>query len=151
MSRVDIIVPCYNYAHYLRDCVRSALAQGGVDVRVLIIDDASPDDTPFVARQLVDEDARVEYRRHGRNLGHIETYNEGIEWAGGDYVLLLSADDMLVPGALARAARVMDGDPDVAFTYGPEVRTAEPRFDAVAEPAEYSWRVVSGGEFWTMC
>ena len=48
MSRVDVIVPCYNYGRFLRECVESVLSQP-VDVRVLIIDDASTDDTPQVA------------------------------------------------------------------------------------------------------
>ena len=43
MSSVDVVVPCYNYARYLETCVSSVLDQEGVDVRVLIIDDASSD------------------------------------------------------------------------------------------------------------
>ena len=42
----------------------------------------------------------MEFRRHPVNRGHIATYNEGLEWASGDYLLVLSADDMLTPGAL---------------------------------------------------
>ncbi len=48
MSFVDVIVPCYRYGHFLRECVESVLEQE-VNVRVLIIDDASPDDTAEVA------------------------------------------------------------------------------------------------------
>ncbi len=81
MIRVDVIIPCYNYARYLRGCVESVLQQVGVDVRVLIIDDCSPDDTPDVARLLTQNDNRVEYRRHAVNHRHIKTYNEGFEWA----------------------------------------------------------------------
>lgn len=118
MSTVDVIVPCYRYGRYLRECVRSALAQTGVDVRVLIIDDHSPDETPDVGLELVREDARVDYRRHSQNRGHIATYNEGIDWAQGDYLLLLSADDYLVPGALGRATTAMDSDPNIGFAFG---------------------------------
>ena len=88
MARVDVIVPCYNYGHFLEGCVESALRQEGVDVRVLIIDDASPDDTEVVGRRLAERDPRVTYRRHAVNQGHIATYNEGLlEWADGDYAL----------------------------------------------------------------
>ena len=52
MPSVDVIVPCYNYGRFLRECVESVLDQDGVDVRVLIIDDASADDTPDVGRAL---------------------------------------------------------------------------------------------------
>ena len=91
MSRVDVVVPCYKYGHFLRECVESVLSQEGVDVRVLIIDDCSPDQTPEVAAELVQEDKRVEYRRHKVNHGHVDTYNEGLDWAAvvpGSHLLL---------------------------------------------------------------
>ena len=150
MSSVSVFIPCYKYAHYLRGCVESALKQDGVDVRVLILDDCSPDDTPAVARQLMAEDSRVEYHRNASNRGHVETYNVGIQWCTGDYCLLLSADDMLTPGALARAARVMDAHPDVCLTYGAEIKTAEPRFDLAPQPECWDFRIVGGDAFWGM-
>jgi GT2 family glycosyltransferase len=118
MSSIDVIIPCYNYGRYLRECVQSVLAQQGVDVRVLIIDDASSDDTPAVATELVASDARVSYRRHEKNLRHIATYNEGIASVTGKYYLLLSADDYVLPGSLRRAVDLMDSDPEMAFCYG---------------------------------
>ncbi len=95
MGRIDVVVPCYNYARFLRPCVESVLSQQHVDIRMLIIDDASSDDTELLAHGLVAQDQRVQFRRHASNLGNIATYNEGIEWAAGDYFLLLSADDYL--------------------------------------------------------
>jgi len=118
MAKVDVVVPCYNYGRYLVDCVRSVLDQSIKDVRVLVIDDASSDDSLEVAKRLSALDWRVEVVTHGRNLGHIATYNEGIERADSDYFLLLSADDMLVPGALERAIEVLAKNPDVVLTYG---------------------------------
>ncbi|MEU4443457.1 glycosyltransferase [Actinosynnema sp. NPDC050801] len=115
---VDVVVPCYNYARFLRACVKSVLDQPGVDVRVLIIDDTSSDETPEVMAELV-RDPRVEGRRHEVNQGHIATYNEGLlEWAKADYTVLLSADDLLAPGALARAAEVFEANPNVGMVYG---------------------------------
>ena len=67
---------------------------------------------------MAQDDPRVSVIAHSRNCGHIETYNEGIAAASADYFLLLSADDMLVPGALQRAIEVMDANPDVVLTYG---------------------------------
>src|SRR5256885_7498232 len=107
MTQVDVVVPCYNYAGFLRQCVESVLSQEGVDVRVLIIDDCSKDATPEVGAALAAQDARVEFRRHAVNHGHIATYNEGLlDWAAGEFSLLLSADDVLIPGAFARATRL---------------------------------------------
>lgn len=122
MGIVSVIIPCYKYAHFLRNCVRSVLDQS-VDVRILIIDDASPDNTAEVAMELAAQDSRVEVKRHRTNLGHIATYNEGLlEWAMGDYSVLLSADDLLAPGSLLRATQVLDAHPEVGFVYGRAIK-----------------------------
>src|SRR3982751_726042 len=126
LSTVDAIIPCHNYGHLLEDAVRSVLAQEDVTVRVLILDDASTDKTPAVAAELA-RDLRVESRRHAINRGHIRTYNEGLEWVQADYVLLLSADDVLTPGSLARAVRVMQAHPDVVLTYGRDIAFSTPQ------------------------
>ncbi len=119
MRRFDVVVPCYNYAHYLPGCIDSLLSQEGVEVRVLIIDDASTDDSAVVAAGLAERDPRIEVRGHEANRGHIATYNEGLlGWADGDYTVLLSADDLVTPGAFARADRVMTDRPSVGLVYG---------------------------------
>jgi glycosyltransferase involved in cell wall biosynthesis len=120
MGSVSVVIPCYRYGHFLADCVRSVLdEQPGVDVRVLIIDDASPDDSAARARELAAADPRISVHVHEANRGHIATYNEGLlEWADGDYCVLLSADDRLTPGALVRATALLDANPSVGFAYG---------------------------------
>ncbi|HEY1345422.1 MAG TPA: glycosyltransferase [Streptosporangiaceae bacterium] len=120
MSSVSVIIPCYNYGHFLEEAVTSVLDdQEGVDLRVLIIDDASSDDSADVARKIAARDPRVEVTIHTANKGNIATYNEGLlEWADGDYCVLLSADDRLTPGALRRARDLLDAHPGVGFAYG---------------------------------
>jgi glycosyltransferase involved in cell wall biosynthesis len=118
MAKVDIVVPCYNYGRFLEACVGSVLDQSIVDVRVLIIDDASSDDSLSVANRMATAEPRVSVITHSRNQGHISTYNEGIAWASSDYFLLLSADDLLVQGAIERATRILDANPDVVLTHG---------------------------------
>jgi glycosyltransferase involved in cell wall biosynthesis len=120
MTSVSVVIPCYKYGQFLDDAVSSVLDdQLGVDVRVLIIDDASPDDSADVARKIATRDPRVEVVVHATNRGHIATYNEGLlEWANGDYSVLMSADDRLTPGALRRARDLLDAHPRVGFVYG---------------------------------
>jgi glycosyltransferase involved in cell wall biosynthesis len=125
MSSIDIVVPCYRYGRYLRECVESVLTQDGVTLRVLILDDASPDETPEVASALASRDPRVTYRRHDVNHGHISTFNEGLEWCRAEGMLLLSADDYLLPGALARAMRLMDANPAMTLCFGDALEMRE--------------------------
>ena len=121
MSSIDVVIPCYRYGRYLRECVESVLSQNIEQLRVLIIDDASPDETPEIATALVREDKRVTYVRHSVNVGHIHTYNEGLAWVSADYMLLLSADDYLLPGALTRAMKLMDDNPTMGLCFGEAV------------------------------
>jgi glycosyltransferase involved in cell wall biosynthesis len=149
MSRVDVVIPCYKYGCYLPGCVASVLDQTGVEVRTLVIDDCSPDNSAEVAAELARRDSRVEFRRHEVNKGHIATYNEGLlDWASGDYVLLLSADDLLTPGALRRAARVLDNHPEVVLTHGRQiVFDAEPPILKRTLPEEdFSCQIRTGPE-----
>lgn len=120
MTSVSVVIPCYNYGQFLEEAVTSALdEQPGVDVRVLIIDDASPDGSAEVALKLAARDPRIEAVVHPVNRGHLATYNEGLlDWADGDYSVMLSADDRLTPGALRRACDLMDAHPEVGFAYG---------------------------------
>jgi glycosyltransferase involved in cell wall biosynthesis len=121
---IDVIVPCYNYGRFLRSCIDSVLSQAGCEVRIVIIDDASTDDSVAIARSLAAEDNRIEVLTHEKNRGHIATYNEGIELLSADYMLLLSSDDMLAPGAFARAIALMEADQTVGFVYGTSLRFA---------------------------
>lgn len=119
MSAVDVVIPCFNYGHYLDACVRSVLSQTDVDVRVLVIDDCSTDGSGEVAETVAAADPRVELIRHEVNRGHIATYNEGLlGWAERDYVALVSADDLLAPGCLGRAVALMDADRRIGMVYG---------------------------------
>jgi hypothetical protein len=131
MSSVDVIVPCYRYGHFLRECVTSVLTQSVQSLRVLIIDDASPDNTAEIANDLAREDSRVTFLRHKSNKGHINTYNEGLDWTSADYALILSADDYLLPGALDRAAQLMDAHPQVGFTFGNFIELSD---DGIKKP-----------------
>src|SRR5829696_4653329 len=86
--RVSVVVPCYRYGQFLPGAVASALDQDGVDVEVIVVDDASGDGSADVARGLASRDSRVRVRAHATNAGHIATYNEGLALATGDYVVL---------------------------------------------------------------
>jgi glycosyltransferase involved in cell wall biosynthesis len=146
-SRVDVIVPCYNYGDVLEACVNSVLTQHDVDVRVLVMDDASTDTTEEVGSRLA-ADPRVEYRRHAVNRGHIATYNEALALVTGDFCMVLSADDLLTPGALRRATRVMVTHPAVGFTYGPDITFRHAPPTASAPSSEFcTHRIMGYAEF----
>ena len=143
---VSVIIPCYNYGRYLTQCVNSVLDQQGVRADVLIMDDASTDGSDQIVRQLSVQDARVRAICHTVNQGHIATYNEAITQVTGDYVVLLSADDLLTPGCLARATAVMEEYPSVGLTYGFPVDFTDDDLPAARTTAK-SWIIWPGHDW----
>lgn len=144
--RVSVVVPVHNYGHFLPACVDSVLAQQQVDIDVLIIDDASTDDSLAVARQLATSDTRVRVDANERNRGMAATINEGLWAVEGEYVVKMDADDILTPGALGRATALLEAYPSVGFTYGFPVAF----WASVPPPARTkvrSWTVWSGHDW----
>jgi glycosyltransferase involved in cell wall biosynthesis len=143
--RVSVVVPCYNYGHFLPEAVASALDQRDVDVDVLIVDDCSTDDSATVAQRLAAADPRVDVLLHETNRGHIQTYNDGLAKVTGDYVVLLSADDMLTKDSLTRAVALMDCHPNVGLVYGWAQSFADQPPQHVARTR--NWSVWAGHEW----
>lgn len=120
---VSVVIPCYNYGKYLPQCVRSVTTdQPGIALEVIIVDDASTDDSAEIADGLQAADPRIRVIRHEKNKGHIDTYNDGLWAANGEYILLLSADDLATPGALTRAAALLQAEESVGMVYGNALR-----------------------------
>ncbi|TCN31290.1 glycosyltransferase family 2 protein [Sinorhizobium americanum] len=149
MASVDIVIPCYQHGHFLRDCVDSVLGQQVSNLRVLIIDNASTDSSPQVARELAARHNCVETVLRARNLGHHASFNEGVDWAKADYFMVLCSDDLLAPGSLARMVSAMEQHPQTSFAYGADVHWHEgepfPALSDACSPA--SWRVLDGTDF----
>lgn len=142
---VTVVIPCYNYGRYLPAAVDSVLGQRGVSTEIIIVDDASSDGSATVAEELASRNPNITVVRHETNAGHIATYNDGLARASGDYVVLLSADDLLAPGALARATALMEAHPNVGLVYGfaPEFTEVPPAPSSRRE----SWSLWSGSEW----
>jgi glycosyltransferase involved in cell wall biosynthesis len=90
----SVIIPCYNYGHYLRDAIDSALAQAECKSEIIVVDDASTDDTATIAESY---GKHVRYYRNETNLGAGGAWGRGLELAAGEFVVKLDADDELLP------------------------------------------------------
>ncbi|MGX1793222.1 glycosyltransferase family 2 protein [Microbacterium sp. NPDC055312] len=117
-ATVSVVIPCFNYARYLPFAIESVLTQEGVDVDVIVVDDASTDDSRAVAHRFAVTDARVRVIENSLNRGAVATFNRGLEAVTGEFVVRLDADDMLTPGSLQRAVALMQRVPSVGLVYG---------------------------------
>jgi hypothetical protein len=146
--KVSFVVPCYKLAHLLPECLASILSQTYTDFEVLILDDQSPDDTEGVARACLDP--RVRYIRNGENLGNLRNYNKGISLCRGEYIWLISADDVLRrPYVLERYVHSLDGNPSIGYAFCPAVRLIDGKEDGVLPFSLYARgdRIVPGLRF----
>src|SRR5438477_11093871 len=115
---VSVVVPCYNYATFLPEALASALSQEGVQVEVIVVDDASTDDSAEVAEKFAADDGRVRVIRLEKNGRQVAAVNLALSKASGEFVVRLDADHLLTPGSLARSTALLRAFPDVGLVYG---------------------------------
>jgi glycosyltransferase involved in cell wall biosynthesis len=116
--RVSILIPTYNRAHYLPQAIESALRQDYANLEVLLLDNASTDDTPGVAARYLG-DPRFRHIRNETNLGMVGNWRRGLyDHAGGEWFLLLSDDDYLIDDRyIGKAVGILGADPEVVMVY----------------------------------
>jgi len=114
---VSIIVPCYNYAHFLGEALDSVLAQTYPHWECIIINDGSPDNTEEVAMEYCKKDSRIKYF-YKENGGHSSARNFGIKTSVGKYILPLDADDRISNIYLEKAIEILESETDVKLVTG---------------------------------
>lgn len=114
MPTVSIVIPTRNRATLLVGAIRSALSAGS-DVEVIVIDDASTDETAKLCASF----PQIIYSRLARNQGLSAARNAGIEIASTEYVAFLDDDDLRIAGKLDAQVQALNDDPAAAFCYGP--------------------------------
>jgi glycosyltransferase involved in cell wall biosynthesis len=115
--QVSFAVLNYNNGRFLRDCLDSILRQnGGHDFEIILVDDASTDNSHEIALSYTDP--RIRYIRHARNQGHIATVNDAVGQASGDYIARVDSDDRYRPDFLNEVLPVFAHHPEVGLVYG---------------------------------
>lgn len=109
MIKFSVIVPVYNCARYLMECVNSVLTQTLPDFELLLVDDGSTDGSADLCDRFASEDTRVRVF-HKPNGGAASARNVGLENASGEYVLFIDGDDTVEPDLLEQFSLSMDGN-----------------------------------------
>lgn len=133
---ISVVVPCYNYGRYLQDCINSLIGgdtclgpmegQTFQSFEIIIVDDASTDETREIGKALADPWKAIKYIRHRRNRGTPSALNTGVEAARGQYITIVSADDMVESWHLETLYRVCEAYPQrVAYGHLMQVKAGE--------------------------
>jgi glycosyltransferase involved in cell wall biosynthesis len=112
--KISVLIPTYHRGQLLAATLHSALTQTWSELEIIVIDDASTDDTYAVACSV--QDARLRVVRHMQNLGVSAALNTGIQAAQGDLIAILEHDDIWLPEKLARQIPLFD-NPEVGLVY----------------------------------
>lgn len=117
MLRVSVVMPCYNHARFLKASVRSILDQTVHDLELIVVDDASTDDSVKVIHELAAEDSRLKVIVHSENLGASRSRNDGLRLAQGEFVAFCDADDLWKPEKIERQINLLSagGGYDISY------------------------------------
>jgi len=135
MPKVSICIPTHNSARYLPQAIESVLKQEFIDYELVILDNASTDNTPALCSGYTD--SRVRYLRFEELTNQAGNFNRCLKEARGQYLMLLHADDFLLPGFLADRVSRLDNDPNTGFVFG-AVRIVDAEGEAVSTKSQWN-------------
>lgn len=110
---ISIIVPVYNSVNVLSECVSTLEALASSDSEIIVVDDASTDETSSITKR-----AAVRLVRLGKNSGPAAARNYGACHARGDVLFFVDADVVLAPDAINRVRQLFEAEPDLAAVFG---------------------------------
>jgi glycosyltransferase involved in cell wall biosynthesis len=113
---VTVCIPTYNASRFLGQAIDSVLSQDWTDLELLVVDDASEDDTPAICGRY--NDPRFRYVRFAANAGQAGNFNRCLELAAGEFLAILHADDYWLPGFLTHRVGWLRLHPEVSFVFG---------------------------------
>ncbi|OBK44996.1 glycosyltransferase family 2 protein [Mycobacterium kubicae] len=116
LPRVSVCVPMYNNSATIERCLRSILAQDGVEFEILVVDDDSSDDCATIASEMLRSQDRLVHNRP--RMGLNENHNKCLQLARGDLIQFVHGDDWLLPKALRSLVSCFD-DPAVGLAFAP--------------------------------
>lgn len=113
MAKVSLIIPTFSRPHFLPRCVESA-HKAGSSVEVIVVDDASSDETASVCQTLRD----IKYVRLDSNRGVAGARNEGVGASTGEYIGFLDDDDLRLPNSIDAQVNLLEAHPSAGMVYG---------------------------------
>lgn len=111
---ISVVMSVYNDAAYLQRAVDGILSQGGVDLEFIIVDDGSSDESPRILSEYAARDHRVRVIRQ-ENAGLTRALITGCNAASGEFIARQDADDVSLPGRLAKQVQLLRSDSRLVF------------------------------------
>ena len=152
MPKVSVVLPTYNNAQYLYKAIDSVFTQSFTDFEIIVIDDASTDNTADILSAFKDNRLRV--ITNPNNLGVASSLNKGLKLAKGKYIARMDGDDISLANRFALQVAFLDSHPDVGVVGGQRHYIDENSkvYPCPIQVATFHsmivWRVFLGASFW---
>jgi glycosyltransferase involved in cell wall biosynthesis len=114
---ISICIPTYNGSKWIHDAIHSCLGQTYPHFELLVVDDASSDDTLQRVRAV--QDRRIRAVTNPRNLGLVDNWNRCVSLARGSYIKFLFQDDLLYPDCLLKMLQLFQTHPSIGLVFAP--------------------------------
>ena len=108
LRKVTVICLCYNQGRFVDEAIKSVLQQTYPEVELLLVDDASTDDSVSVIMRYVREYPQIKFFPLTENSGNCKAFNHALYHATGDYIIDLAADDILLPERVAKGVEALE-------------------------------------------
>jgi glycosyltransferase involved in cell wall biosynthesis len=114
---VDIVVPVYNGAQHLRECLESILGQTYESWRAVVVNNCSTDDTGRIADEYAQRDCRFRVVHCTEFLGQTANYNRAVAQSSNlaEYVKVLEADNWITEDSISKMVEVAEKDKDIGI------------------------------------
>lgn len=112
--KVSILIPAFNYAHYLSEAIDSVLSQTFSNFELIVVDNCSTDNTEEIVNSYAQNDTRIKFIRNQENIGMYRNYNQALLLARGDYIKFLNADDKFEPTLLEKFVNILENDTTIS-------------------------------------
>ena len=114
--KVSIIMPSYNYALYIKKAIESVLSQTYKNWELIIIDDASTDNSLSIINEYLKNDSRVKLIINDKNIGLCASLNKAIQLADGEWIAFLESDDEFLPESIEEKIKAAKLGADFIYT-----------------------------------
>jgi glycosyltransferase involved in cell wall biosynthesis len=134
--RLSILVTTFQRGNFLQECITSIQASSFRDFEILIVDDASTDNTWEIAERLASADSRIKLYRNASNLGQFRNRNRAAELATGEFLKYVDSDDIIYPHSIELMLNAVDRDSEIALALSHSESEAEAPYPIILDPEE---------------
>ena len=138
-SKVSVIIPVYNVADYVAECLESIINQSYKNIEIICVEDKSTDNSPDILNQYAKKDTRIRLYYNRENRGLAYSRNIGLDAAEGDYILFVDSDDYIEADLIAVCMEKSADNDLICFDYT--------QFDNIHGPMKSHTYLINDGEY----